>query len=311
MRRNLLSVIAVPAVILTIFFSREPSIPKELPAPVHDSTIVIAGTVRPNDTLDSIFIRHSLDKTDLNKIYLSSKPQYDLSRISVGSVYSFMLDKDDRAIDSMEYGIDNTSYLAVYRKAGNFTAQTITMPITHRASAFSISINSSLMASMPGSHREYRRIALQIADIYAWDIDFLHDIRKGDSVNLIVDELWSGNAFRGYGNILAAEFVSGGDHHSAYMFMDNGIPEYFDENGRSLKKSLLRSPLKFKYISSGFSRRRLHPILRRYRPHLGIDYAAKRGTPVSAAGDGRVLYAGREGEMGKLVRIKQANGYER
>ncbi len=163
---------------------------------------------------------------------------------------------------------------------------------------------------MPSTHKEYHRIALELSDIYAWDIDFSSDIQNGDLVKIILEELWVTEVFKGYGNILAAEFINDGKTYKAYRFENDGYIDYYDSNGKSLQKTLLRSPLKFKYISSGFSKRRLHPILRVYRPHLGVDYAAPTGTPVSAAGDGTVIFTGYRGQNGKLVIIRHRRGFE-
>jgi murein DD-endopeptidase MepM/ murein hydrolase activator NlpD len=132
----------------------------------------------------------------------------------------------------------------------------------------------------------------------------------GDRVKIILEELWAGGAFKGFGNILAAEVINNGRPFRAYRFDDGEGSAYFDADGKSLQKTLLRSPLKFRYISSHFSKRRFHPILRKYRPHLGVDYAAPSGTPVSAAGGGTVLFAGYKGQNGKMVRIKHRGGYQ-
>jgi murein DD-endopeptidase MepM/ murein hydrolase activator NlpD len=135
-------------------------------------------------------------------------------------------------------------------------------------------------------------------------------MRNGDTVKVIVEELWVGEVFKGFGDILAAEVVINGSVHPAYRFEHDGRADYFDSSGKSLRKALLKSPLKFKYISSRFSKRRRHPKLRIYRPHLGVDYAAPTGTPVSAAGSGTVVFAGYKGQNGRMVKIKHNNGYE-
>jgi murein DD-endopeptidase MepM/ murein hydrolase activator NlpD len=209
----------------------------------------------------------------------------------------------------MQYGIDDRSYLSVVRRPNGFSAEKVNLPVSRRRGSLHINIKDNLASSMPGTHKEYLKLALDLSDIFAWDIDFSNDIRNNDSVKIIVEELWVGDVFKGYGNILAAEFINKGKAYSAYRFDHEGYVDYFDEKGRSLKKSLLRSPLKFKYISSGFSQRRFHPVLRIHRPHLGIDYAAPTGTPVSAAGSGTVLFAGYKGQNGKMVNIKHPGGY--
>ncbi len=310
MKRNILLIAAVSALVLFLFNMNAEPPAEEVSAAEEESSYTIAGVVQARDTLEAIFERYNLDKADMHKIYNVSSKKYNLSNIAVGSVYTFELDKSEHTIQRMHYGIDDTSFLSINRNSGGFSAEKVTLPVQKRVGSFHIYIQGNLISSMPGSHKEYHKLALSLSDIYAWDIDFSHDIRNGDSVKLLVEELWVGDVFKGYGDILAVEFINNGRKYFAYRFEQDGYVDYYDDRGKSLRKALLRSPLKFKYISSGFSRRRLHPKLRIYRPHLGIDYAAPTGTPVSAAGSGTVVYAGRKGQMGRMVRIKHPGGYE-
>jgi murein DD-endopeptidase MepM/ murein hydrolase activator NlpD len=311
MKQTLLNMLSVPVFIFLLFYLY-PAPPEENIVTAEDEeshAVTIAGTVMSHDTLELIFNKHNLDKSDMRKIYNQSREQYDLSRIAVGSMYTFELDRTGHAIQRMQYGIDDRSYLSVVRRPNGFSAEKVNLPVSRRRGSLHINIKDNLASSMPGTHKEYLKLALDLSDIFAWDIDFSNDIRNNDSVKIIVEELWVGDVFKGYGNILAAEFINKGKAYSAYRFDHEGYVDYFDEKGRSLKKSLLRSPLKFKYISSGFSQRRFHPVLRIHRPHLGIDYAAPTGTPVSAAGSGTVLFAGYKGQNGKMVNIKHPGGY--
>jgi murein DD-endopeptidase MepM/ murein hydrolase activator NlpD len=132
---------------------------------------------------------------------------------------------------------------------------------------------------------------LQLSDIYAWNIDFAVDLRKNDSYRIIVEGLFLNGEFKRYRNIIAAEFVNNGELFKAYRFEHDGKVDYYDEEGKSLQRVFLKEPLNFRRISSHFSRGRLHPILKIRRPHNGIDYVAASGTPVSAIGDGKVIYA--------------------
>lgn len=270
----------------------------------------ITGFVKRKETLQTIFSKYKLNAKELNDIYHSARNEYNLSKIVTGSVYSFEIDKTDNRILNMQYGIDDMTFLNVIRDSDGFNAEKITLKPEIRIGSLYLNIKDSLILSMPSQHREYQELALKLSDIYAWDIDFSSDIRNGDSVKIIVEELWVGEVFKGFGDILAAEFVN--DHKTlpAYRFEHGGYADYYDDNGKSVKKALLRSPLKFKHISSGFSKRRFHPVLRIYRPHLGIDYAAPTGTPVSAAGSGTIKFAGYKGQNGRMVRIKHRGGYE-
>jgi murein DD-endopeptidase MepM/ murein hydrolase activator NlpD len=128
-----------------------------------------------------------------------------------------------------------------------------------------------------------------------------------------VEALYTEGEFTSYGNILAAEFTNNGQLHTAFRFKadgQKGRANYYNEKGQALRKTLLKAPLNYRRISSTFTKRRFHPILRTYRPHLGVDYAAARGTPVSSVGDGVVEFAGRKGANGKLIIIKHAAGYK-
>jgi murein DD-endopeptidase MepM/ murein hydrolase activator NlpD len=310
MKKFLFSVIAFPIFILLLLDFVTPDSQEETPVKAENPNYRITGVVKPNESLESIFGKHNLDKTDLALINKSTKKLFNLSKISVGDVYLFELDKKENNIQSMQYGIDDMSYLTIVRASDRFKAEKINFITDKKIGSFHISIEDNLMNSMPDTHREYYRLALKLSDIYAWDIDFSRDIRNGDTVKVIVEELWVGEAFKGYGDILAAEIINNGKTHTAYRFKSNDYTDYYDAKGKSLRKALLKSPLKFKYISSRFSKRRLHPKLRVYRPHLGVDYAAPSGTPVSASGSGTIRFAGYKGQNGRMVRIKHNGGYE-
>ena len=311
MRHFLFSIVAVPLLLALLFYNNSREITTEAKVFEPEETFhKISGIVRSKDTLDAIFTKHNLEKADMSMILASAKKIYNLSNLSIGNVYSFELDKQDNKLLKMRYGIDDLSFLDITRNNEGFSAEKVDIEFTRKIGTISFSIKDNLFYSMPGTHKEYRKLTLKLADIYAWDIDFSSDIRNGDTLKILVEELWAGEAFKGFGEILAVEFVNNGKTHNAYRFETNGYTDYYDADGRSLRKALLRSPLKFKYISSRFSKRRFHPVLRSYRPHLGIDYAAPTGTPVSAAGNGTVIFAGYKGQNGKMIRIRHNGSYE-
>src|SRR5262249_21192743 len=154
------------------------------------------------------------------------------------------------------------------------------------------------------------QLALDLADIFMWDVDFNTELRKGDSFRVAVEKLSLDGKFSRYGRILAAELVRGERVLQAVRFDGKQGPGYYMPDGRPLRKAFLRSPLRFTRISSGFTSARLHPILGVVRPHFGVDFAAPIGTPVRASGDGVVTQAGVDGGYGKVVRLRHANGYE-
>ena len=311
MKHFLLSIVAIPFLLALLFYnnSGETTAIAKTIEPVEKFN-KISGIVRSKDTLDAIFTKHNLAKADMSRILASAKKVYNLSKLSIGNVYSFELDKENNKLVKMRYGIDDISFLDITRDNEGFSTEKIDVEFTRKIGSISFNIKDNLFYSMPGTHKEYHKLTLKLAEIYAWDIDFSSDIRNGDSIKILVEELWAGEAFKGFGEILAVEFVNNGRTHNAYRYMTNGYTDYYDAKGRSLRKALLRSPLKFKYISSGYTNRRFHPKLRIYRPHLGIDYAAPTGTPVSAAGNGKIVFAGYKGQNGKMVRIRHNGSFE-
>ncbi len=154
-------------------------------------------------------------------------------------------------------------------------------------------------------------VASKLADIFAWDINFFIDPREGDRFEVIFEEKYANGRFVGYGDILAARYVNRGNTHYALGLPDaGGRMAYFDREGNSVQKQFLKAPLRYSRISSGYSYRRRHPILGIVRPHLGIDYAAPRGTPVYASADGTVSFAGTKGGYGRMVKLRHGAAYE-
>ena len=148
------------------------------------------------------------------------------------------------------------------------------------------------------------QLAPKMNDVFGWEIDFNRDLRPGDTFRVVYEEVWKNGRFLRTGPILAAECTNRGHAHRAYRFDDSG---YFDADGRNLQKQLMRAPLEYSRISSNFTYRRLHPVLKRYMPHLGVDYAAPVGTPVWAAGDGVITEIGRKSGNGRYIRIRHKN----
>lgn len=170
-------------------------------------------------------------------------------------------------------------------------------------------VESSLTQAMT-SAGENPELAFILADIYEWEIDFFHALRQGDSFAVLVEKKFAKDQFIGYGRILAADFVNQGSLIRAIYYESEKTKGYFKPDGMSLKKGFLKAPLKFSRISSTFTGKRLHPVLNKYLPHHGVDYAAPVGTPIHATAAGKVVNREYNQFNGNYVKIRHANGYE-
>jgi murein DD-endopeptidase MepM/ murein hydrolase activator NlpD len=299
-------------VLVSLFFllSNKPMAQKHFaagpPHPSHETyrlSRVISGDIGEGETFFDIFKRHGLNHDELFRISRASRTLHNISRLYKGRPYSLRLD-DNGSVRFLSYQPDDFATLNVIRTDdGGYLGGLIPIEYERKTTTFKGIIEDNLVSAI-----ESDLVALDLSDIFAWDIDFNTDLRKGDAFSVVVEELWRNGKFVRYGNVLAATIVNDNKPYSAYRYKNGNEISYFNAQGTELRRSLLKAPLSYRRISSGFTRKRFHPILRKYRPHLGIDYSAARGTPVSSVGDGIVKFAGRKGPNGKLVIIKHRGG---
>ncbi len=286
----------------------------DIPAPAAQAASrplkTIAGSFRRNANITDTLLGHGLSREQVLKMVQDSMPVHDLARIVAGRPYWVDVSTDGGELQMFRYPLDRERYLTVYRHGDRYIPEIKRFPFDTKIELVTGSVRDSLIAAVTASG-EQERLALDLAEIFMWDIDFYTDLQPGDSYRLLVEKKYLDGKFMKYGAILAARFTNQGRDLTAFRFEGRpGIPEYFDQNGRALKKSFLKSPLKYARVSSRFSRARMHPILRIVRPHLGVDYAAPAGTPVVAVSAGTVVSAGSTPQGGKMVRIRHAGGYE-
>ena len=268
----------------------------------------IQDVVKPGETMFDIFQKHELDLQELFRLKEASAGVHRLRTIVPGQPYEIELGPDNNVL-SLTYQISDDVKLAITRAAPGFRAEKITLPYEKKERKVGGVIESNLYDSL-GNGGGAAILAYGLSDIFSWDIDFTTDLRKGDTFKIVVEELWRDGRFHRYGNILAAEFTTDGNTYRAFRFEEKDGPAgYYDEEGNSLQRSFLKAPLSYRRISSGFSYNRRHPILKIRRPHLGVDYVAPSGTPVSALGDGTVRFAGYKGANGNLVIIRHPKGF--
>ena len=269
---------------------------------------VIEGKVARNATFGQLMSAHGYSPETVYRLTRTSRPVYNLARLRAGN--RFELEQlADGSLNAFRYQVDSHEYLQVDRAGDGFRAQLIPIEYEKRELPVVGTIESSLFGTL-SDLQEKDQLALDMAEIFSWDIDFNTEIQRGDHFRLMVEKLYLEGRMVRYGDILAVEFHNAGKLYTGYRFEDpEGEVGYFDDLGRSLKRDFLRSPVKFSRISSRFSYRRLHPVLKKRRPHLGVDYAAPTGTRVVAAGNGRVRFRGWKGGYGNLIEIKHGNGF--
>ncbi len=268
---------------------------------------VVRGTIARNSTLAAA-LSGTLSPATVHRLVETARPVYNLARLSVGRPFGLVLGADG-LLKAFTYGIDEVRTLRVSRRGEALEAEMVTGAFETRVATVSGVIESSLFATVTAAGED-DQLAIDLAAIFAWDVDFNTEIRTGDSFRVAVEKLHANGHFCRYGRILAAEFTRGTKVLQAIRFDDEISSGYYDPTGTPLRKAFLRSPLKFSRISSRFTSARLHPILNVSRPHYGVDYAAPSGTPVLAAANGVVTLAGWQEGFGKTVRLRHANGFE-
>jgi murein DD-endopeptidase MepM/ murein hydrolase activator NlpD len=269
------------------------------PQPEQERTVL---TVRRGDSLDRLFRRHNLSAADLAGIMQDDLAKQHLRLVKPGD--EIIVLHNDGHISELSREISFDSSLKVSREEEGFSAGMIKHAITVEQVEAKGRITSSLYLAAADAGISDRTI-MNLTDIFAWDIDFVLDIRQGDEFRLIVEQRSRDGVAVVEGNILAAEFTNQGEVFRAIRYEDpSGHSSYFTPDGRSLRKTFLRAPLSFSRVSSNFNPNRRHPVLNTIRAHKGVDYAASHGTPVKAAGDGKIIFRGKKGGYGNAVIVQ-------
>ncbi len=283
---------------------RKQIVEKENTSPMY---VWLDEKVRRGDSLAHLFKRNKLSPKDLHKIMRLGKPTRALKYIQPEQTFKFRLDEKQQLVE-MVYQQNRFQSLRIERQDDNFVASTLSRVAQKRQQHISGTIQSSLFVDAKNAGMNAALI-MDLVSIFGWDIDFALDLRKGDTFSLLYEEHFLDGLKIKDGDILAAQFTNQGRTYRAIRYTDpKGNSNYYTPEGLSMRKAFLRTPVDFRRISSRFGKRK-HPVLNRMRLHKGVDYAAARGTPVKASGDGKIIFRGRKGGYGKAVIIRHGGRY--
>lgn len=264
-----------------------------------------AVTVRSGQSLDGIFRQQGFSASTLHNILAANHETKQLKNIRPGDLFEFQR-HEDGSLKKMRYAINEDRYLIVDYDAERAVASSEPRDMITELTETSGTITSSLFLAGKQAGLSDGMV-MKLANLFGWDIDFVLDIREGDRFFLLYEKVYRDGSFLRDGEIIGATFVNQGEKFQAIRFDIDGQAQYFAPDGRNMRKAFLRAPLNFSYISSNFNPKRFHPILKRVKAHNGIDYKAPKGTPVYAAGDGKVIRSDYNKFNGHHVFIQHAN----
>ncbi len=291
----------------------EPVAPPVVARPIVAPATETLDTLRRGETLSHLFARHGVGDLDLS--HADPNLALDPRRLRSGLVFSFRQDRSDSLPSQISVRTGPERRVTFHRAPEGWS--TAVEPIAWRAEDVRIegAIDNSLYEALDAQvgddqldGAERQRLAWDLADVYAWQLDFTRDIQPGDRFQVVFERLLSEDGEVRFGRVLAADLTMSGKDLSAYRFDAGGHAAFYDADGTSLRRAFLRAPVQFRRISSTFARARFHPVLGITRRHEGTDYAAAPGTPVMAAGDGVVIRAGRAGGYGNLIELRHRSG---
>ena len=269
----------------------------------------VTHVVERGDSLYQILLSHGAEVREVGELLAACKSLAELQRLRPGELLNLFFRGDSQELTKVRYHDSTGKVLTLAHGDHGWITSRYAEPLVIAPALARGTIRDSLYQSAMDEKIDFE-LALELADIFAWDIDFFVDLRPGDNYTFLYEQKYKEGTLVGNGRITAAQFHNDSTRHLAYYYEVPGrAADYYDHEGKSLRKQFLKSPLRYSHISSGYSRRRLHPILKIYRPHPGIDYAAPAGTPVASVGDGRVIFKGWKNGYGRYIALRHNNLY--
>jgi murein DD-endopeptidase MepM/ murein hydrolase activator NlpD len=271
--------------------------------------IPVEYTLGRGETLSDVVTRLDLPRAQAREAVEALAEHLDMRRLPAGESYVAYFDEASAGGGSMaalEWTLGNRGRVVLDHGREGWRSRFV--PFDRRVEIRSVSgrLETSLIESMEEAGAS-AILAYRMADVLQWDLDFTRDLRRGDRFEVLFEEVYLDGESRGVGGVLALVYTNAGRRLEAFRFGDEN--SYYDGEGRPLRKMFLRSPLRYSRITSRFSHRRFHPILKTHRPHYGVDYGAPVGTPVRVTAHGVVTFAGRDGGAGRMVKVRHPNGY--
>ncbi len=269
---------------------------------------VLRSEVLGGDTAGKI-LGEWMDANTLAKVLDTAKPVYPLTQIRLGQPFSIMRNLDG-SFRAFHYEINKEKILQVEQDGDSFVARAVPIDYTIVLTHVKGTITSNLSNAV-ADNGEGVGLAIALAKVFASEINFITDLREGDSFEVLVEKRYRHDDFKGYGRLVGARFTNQDKLHTAYLFRTaSGRESYYTAKGENLHRELLKAPLSFLRVTSRYSMARKHPVYGNVRPHQGIDYGAPKGTLIMAVGNGVITKIGWAGGYGKQITIRHANGLE-
>lgn len=287
--------------------------PASSPNPAHPAILDSVGeweevTIGRNESFYVALQRSGLDHETIMEVVEAAEPHVNLRRVKRGDTFNLARESGD--LEAVRFDVGRENFLIVQRELDGMRAEVAHYPVERVVRVARGTIQTNLFDALRANGAD-PVLADQLAEILGWNIDFFRDLRVGDEFEVLYAEYIREDRSVRDPEVLSVSFTNRGTDHRAYRYENEfGLAAYYDGEGDSLERQFLRAPLKFTRISSNFSHRRLHPVLKRYRPHYGVDYSAPTGTPVFATSGGTIIKRTKDKASGNFVGIRHGNGYE-